>query len=63
MNWIIEHIDTAILFIIPAMLLVGLLFIWLSKVMYGGAVMLHEKEPETRSAVSDAGVSHQKTNP
>jgi hypothetical protein len=49
MNWIIEHIDTAILFIIPAMLLAGLLFIWLSNIMYGGAVMLHEKEPETQN--------------
>jgi hypothetical protein len=28
-----------------------------------GAMMLYEKEPETRSAISDAGVSHQETNP
>ncbi len=46
MNWVIEHIDTAILFIIPGILLVGLLFIWLGKVMYPGARMAHENEPQ-----------------
>ncbi len=45
MNWIVEHIDTAILFVISGLLLVGLVFIWLGKVMYGkGGGMLHENE-------------------
>ncbi len=45
MKWLVEHIDTAILFVIVGLLLVGLACIWLGKVMYGeGGGMLHENE-------------------
>ncbi len=45
MNWLVEHIDTVILFVISGFLLVGLICIWLGKVMYGdGGEMLHENE-------------------
>ncbi len=45
MKWLIEHIDTVILFVISGLLLVGLLCIWIGKVMYGsGGGMLHENE-------------------
>ena len=44
----IDNIELWLIGAIVGLLAIGLLSIWLGKVMYSGAVMLHEKEPKEK---------------